>query len=149
MFNLSERVKLSKKRKRIGRGGSRGGTSGKGTKGQKARSGAGRKLRPGFEGGQMPLHRRMPRRGFTNGRFKVEFELVKLGQLEDYFDNGTTVTKELLFERGILKNTNVLVKVLADGEFSKKFIVTVDACSASALQKIKACGGEVSLIKGA
>lgn len=148
MFNLNERVPVTKKRKRIGRGGSRGGTSGKGTKGQKARSGAGRKLRSAFEGGQMPLHRRLPRRGFTNGRFKVEYELIQLGQLELLFENGQVVTKEDLVKKGLLKNVKCGVKVLGNGDFSKKLTVTVDACSLPALEKIRSCGGDVTLIKG-
>lgn len=149
MFKLSERVPVVKKRKRIGRGGSRGGTSGSGHKGQKARSGAGRKILISFEGGQMPLHRRLPKRGFTNARFKIRHSLISLAQLEQAFDNEQTVTKKDFVAKGLLKSVKETVKVLGTGELSKKIIVTVDACSASALEKIKSCGGEVTLIKGA
>jgi large subunit ribosomal protein L15 len=149
MFKLDERVAVVKKRKRVGRGGSRGGTAGRGHKGQKARSGAGRKILSSFEGGQMPLHRRLPKRGFTNARFKITYELIQLEQLEKYFDNEQEVTKELLCQKGLLKNAKSVVKVLGNGELSKKLTVAVDACSASALEKIQSCGGNVSLIKGA
>jgi large subunit ribosomal protein L15 len=149
MFKLDERVAVVKKRKRVGRGGSRGGTSGRGHKGQKSRSGAGRKLSCAFEGGQMPLHRRLPKRGFTNARFKVVHELVKLSELEQFFDNEQTVTKEDLVNKGLLKSIKSSVKVLSNGEITKKLTITVDACSASALEKIKSCGGAVAFIKGA
>ena len=149
MYTLNERVSLVQKRKRIGRGGSRGGTSGKGTKGQRARSGGGRKLRAGFEGGQMPLHRRFPKRGFNNEQFKTDYAIVNVGQLELACVSQDVVTKDFLVSKGILKNTGVKVKLLGNGELSKKMTITVDACSASALQKIKKSGGEVHLIKGA
>lgn len=149
MFELNERVALVKKRKRVGRGGSRGGTSGRGHKGQNARSGAGRKVLASFEGGQMPLHRRLPKRGFNNTRFQVETAIVNLEQLERCFDNEATVTKQELVEKGLLKNTRIRVKILGNGEFSKKLKITVDACSNTALEKIKTSGGEVTLAKGA
>lgn len=149
MNKLNERVKITRKRKRVGRGGSRGGTSGKGHKGQKARSGAGRKIGPAFEGGQMALHRRLPKRGFTNARFKKEFALVNLDQLETVFNEGDEVTKGALAEKGLIRNTKVLVKVLARGELSKKMTVTVDACSTGAQKAITSCGGEIHLIKEA
>lgn len=146
MNNLHERVKITRKRKRIGRGGSRGGTSGKGHKGQKARSGAGRKIGPAFEGGQMPLHRRLPKRGFTNARFKKEFFLVNLDQLETIFNDGDAVTKDILVEKGLVKSTRVLVKILGRGKLEKKIKITVDACSAGAQEAITSCGGEIHLI---
>ena len=149
MNKLSERIKIVRKRKRVGRGGSRGGTSGKGHKGQKARSGAGRKLRASFEGGQMPLHRRLPKRGFTNHRFKIEYSLVNLDQLEAIFNTGDSITKELLVEKGLVRNPRTLVKVLARGEISKKIIITVDACSKGAQAAIASCGGEIHLTKKA
>ncbi len=144
---LNNRVSLCRKRKRIGRGGSRGGTSGKGSKGQLARAGAGRKLRPAFEGGQMPLHRRLPKRGFNNTRFKKVFTLVTLEQLEKFFSGGEEVTKETLVLKGLSKNSRELVKVLGTGTLSKKLRVTVDAYSASAAQMIASCGGEVCFTK--
>lgn len=146
MNNLHERVKITRKRKRVGRGGSRGGTSGKGHKGQKARSGAGRKIGPAFEGGQMPLHRRLPKRGFTNARFKKEFFLVNLDQLDTAFNDGDTVTKDVLVEKGLVKSTRVLVKILGRGKLAKKINLTVDACSAGAQEAITSCGGEIHLI---
>ncbi len=144
---LSNRISICRKRKRVGRGGCRGGTSGKGTKGQKARSGAGRKLRPAFEGGQMPIHRRLPKRGFNNTRFKKVFELITLTQLETCFEIGQQVTKEMLVVKGLVKNSHVLIKVLGTGALSKKLHVVVDAYSASAAQAITACGGEASFTK--
>ena len=149
MQNLNNRVGIVHKRKRVGRGGSRGGTSGKGHKGQKARSGAGRKISAGFEGGQMPLHRRLPKRGFNNKRFKVEFALVNLEQLENCFNDGEHVTRELLIEKRLIRRNSDCVKLLGRGELSKSLQVTVDACSASALQAVTARGGEVHLIKEA
>jgi large subunit ribosomal protein L15 len=146
MNKLHERVKITHKRKRIGRGGSRGGTSGKGHKGQKARSGAGRKIGPAFEGGQMPLHRRLPKRGFTNARFKKEFLLVNLDQLDFAFNDGDAVTKNILVEKGLVKKSDVLVKILGRGKLSKKITITVDACSAGAQEAIVSCGGEIHLI---
>lgn len=148
MLKLNERVSLVKKRKRVGRGGSRGGTSGRGHKGQKSRSGAGRKISSGFEGGQMPLHRRLPKRGFNNKRFAIEYSLIQLADLEKYFDVDQAITKEVLVEKGLLKTVKTRVKLLGNGELSKKLNITVDACSASAAEKVKSCGGEVSLAKG-
>jgi large subunit ribosomal protein L15 len=146
MNNLHERIKVKQKRKRVGRGGSRGGTSGRGHKGQKSRSGAGRKIGPAFEGGQMPLHRRLPKRGFTNARFKVEYALVNLDQLETIFNEGDEITKTSLLEKGLVRNSKVLVKILGRGELTKKITVTVDACSTGARQAITTCGGEIHLI---
>ena len=147
MFNLEDRVSITKKRKRIGRGGSRGGTSGKGTKGQKARSGAPSFI--GFEGGQMPIHRRLPKRGFNNSQFQKEVFIVTLATLEKNFEAGSVVDRNTLIEKGILKKRDVLLKVLKTGTLTKKLVVTVDACSATALQVITSCGGAVHLTKGA
>ena len=147
MFNLENRVSISKKRKRIGRGGSRGGTSGKGTKGQKARSGAPSTI--GFEGGQMPIHRRLPKRGFNNTQFQKEVFIITLEALEKHFKAGDVVDKNSLIEKGILKKRDVLLKVLKNGTLTKKLVVTVDACSTTALEIITSCGGAVNLTKGA
>lgn len=141
MEMLNTRVGLTKKRKRVGRGGSRGGTSGKGHKGQKARSGGKSRIKPSFEGGQMPLHRRLPKRGFNNKRFKKEFSLVTLDQLQEFFNEGDQITKAMLAHKGIAKK-GLLVKVLANGSLSKKLHITVDAYSAKAIELIAACGGE-------
>lgn len=149
MFQLNDRVALVKPKKRVGRGGSRGGTSGKGNKGQKARAGGQRKLRACFEGGQMPLYRRLPKRGFNNFNFKTSYAIINLKQLEDVFENGTEVTKELLVEKGLVKNTKVMIKLLAAGDISKKLSITVDASSGAAIEKVQACGGQVVVTKGA
>lgn len=145
---LNNLAPLVKKRKRIGRGGSRGGTCGRGHKGQKARTGGASKVRFGFEGGQIPLVRRIPKRGFSNKQFQIEQVIVNVDDLERFFDSGTTITKELVVAKGLCKNSrNPLIKVLGNGELSKKFVVCLDAFSKSAVQKIERCGGEVRLTK--
>lgn len=149
MLKLNNRVSIVKKKKRIGRGGSRGGTSGRGSKGQKARSGAGRKVLASFEGGQMPLHRRLPKRGFNNARFQAETVIITLDQLEKHFDVNARITKDSLISKGLVKNDVVLLKLLNNGTLTKKLHITVDACSASAMKAVIACGGEVHLEKGA
>ena len=146
MLKLNERASLGKNRKRVGRGGSRGGTSGSGHKGQKARSGAGRKITAAFEGGQMPLHRRLPKRGFNNARFQKESHIINTSQLETFFENDAHVTKEALVEKGLVKNTKVIVKILANGDLTKKLTVAVDKCSGAAAEKITSCGGEIQSI---
>ena len=124
-----------------GHGSGNGKTAGKGHKGQKARSGA---PRPGFEGGQMPLYRRLPKRGFKNRNTK-EIVAVNLSVLEA-FENGTTVTVETLIESGIVKNPRDGVKILGNGELTKKLDVKVNAFSASAKEKIEALGGTAEVI---
>ena len=124
-----------------GHGSGNGKTAGKGHKGQKARSGA---PRPGFEGGQMPLYRRIPKRGFTNRNTK-EIVTINLAVLEK-FENGATVDVNALVEAGIVKNPRDGVKVLGNGELTKKLNVKVDAFSASAKEKIEAAGGTVEVI---
>ena len=118
-----------------------GKTAGKGHKGQKARSGA---PRPGFEGGQMPLYRRIPKRGFTNRNTK-EIVTINLGVLER-FEDGATVDVNALIEAGIVKNPRDGVKVLGNGELTKKLNVKVDAFSASAKEKIEALGGTAEVM---
>lgn len=141
---LNSLVSLSKKRKRVGRGGSRGGTSGRGHKGQKARTSG--TVGPLFEGGQMPLHRRLPKRGFSNARFATEYEVVNIGCLSDVFEQGSEVTRELLIERGLVSGKKgMLVKVLGSGNITKKLIVHADACSQSALDAVKKHGGEIRI----
>lgn len=131
-------------RKRVGRGigSGTGKTSGKGHKGQNARSGGG--VRPGFEGGQMPLYRRIPKRGFTNRNTK-EIVGINLTALER-FEDGATVTVESLLEAGIVKNPRDGVKILGNGELTKKLTVQVNAYSASAKEKIEALGGTAEVI---
>ena len=124
-----------------GHGSGNGKTAGKGHKGQKARSGA---PRPGFEGGQMPLYRRIPKRGFTNRNSK-NIVRINLSYLER-FDNGATVTVESLVEAGIVKNPRDGVKILGNGELTKKLDVKVNAFSASAKEKIEALGGTAEVI---
>ena len=124
-----------------GHGSGNGKTAGKGHKGQKARSGA---PRPGFEGGQMPLYRRIPKRGFTNRNSK-EIIAINLGALE-VFENDTVVTIETLIEAGIVKNPRDGVKILGNGELTKKLTVKANAFSASAAAKIEALGGKAEVI---
>ncbi len=124
-----------------GHGSGNGKTAGKGHKGQKARSGA---TRPGFEGGQMPLYRRIPKRGFTNINSK-EIVGINLNALE-VFENGTTVSVESLIEMGIVKNPKDGVKILGNGEFTKKLTVKANAFSASAKEKIEALGGTAEVM---
>jgi large subunit ribosomal protein L15 len=146
MLQLNNREKLHKKRKRIGRGGDLGGTSGKGHKGQKARSGGGVHL--SFEGGQMPLSRRLPRRGFNNKQFRDEIKIVSLEVLERHFDDGAVVSKESLFEKNIVKGkSRFRIKILSDGTLTKKITVQVDMISASAREKIEKAGGQVEVVK--
>lgn len=124
-----------------GHGSGNGKTAGKGHKGQKARSGA---PRPGFEGGQMPLYRRIPKRGFTNRNTK-EIVAINVSAL-DQFDDGTEVTIELLLENGIVRNPRDGVKILGNGELTKKLTVKANAFSASAVEKIEAKGGKAEVI---
>ena len=128
---------------RVGRGhgSGNGKTAGKGHKGQKARSGA---PRPGFEGGQMPLYRRLPKRGFTNRNTKdiVSINITELNRFED----GTVVTIETLVENGVIKNPKDGVKILGNGELTKKLTVKANAFSASAAEKIQALGGTTEVI---
>jgi large subunit ribosomal protein L15 len=146
MKQLSNLIRLNKKRKRVGRGGDRGGTSGKGHKGQKARSGP--TLGVVFEGGQMPLTRRLPKRGFTNARFKKEVEIVNLRQLNVLFESGAKVDRESLVEKGIIsQSSKALIKILGNGTLDKKLIVHADAFSGSAAQAITDKGGEVHVTK--
>jgi large subunit ribosomal protein L15 len=129
-----------KKRSRIGRGpGSGSGkTSGKGHKGQKSRSGG--SIQPWFEGGQMPLQRRIPKRGFKNIN-RVEFQIINIGTLAEYFKENDIVTIDSMFENGIVKR-DLPVKILSRGEISIPLTVQAHAFSKSAKEKIEACGGK-------
>ena len=124
-----------------GHGSGNGKTAGKGHKGQKARSGA---PRIGFEGGQMPLYRRLPKRGFTN-RKSLDIEAINLGALEA-FDNDAEVTVEALLEKGIIKSAKDGVKILGNGTLTKKLSVKVNAYSESAKAKIEELGGKAEVI---
>jgi large subunit ribosomal protein L15 len=132
----------SPKRKGRGQGTGNGTTAGRGNKGQKARSGGG--VRPGFEGGQMPLSRRLPKRGFTN-IFAKEYAEINIGSL-DIFEEGAVITPELLKERGLVKKVLDGVKILGNGEITKKLTVKAHKFSESAKQKIEAIGGKVEVI---
>ena len=131
-------------RKRLGRGigSGLGKTSGKGHKGAKARSGGGK--RPGFEGGQMPLTMRLPKRGFTNN-FRKEYVAINVSRLE-VFDDGATVTPVELIEMGIIKKIGDGIKIMGDGELTKKLTVLASKCTASAKEKIEAVGGKAEVI---
>ncbi len=125
-----------------GHGSGNGKTAGKGHKGQKARSGA---PRPGFEGGQMPLYRRIPKRGFTCPSSK-EIVAINLGVLNDRFEDGAVVDVDTLMEVGIVKNPKDGVKILGNGEITKKLTVKANAFSATAIEKIEAAGGSTEVM---
>lgn len=131
--------------KRLGRGSSSGTgkTSGKGHKGQNARSGGG--VRPGFEGGQLPLYRRLPKRGFSNAMFKKTYVVINVSDL-NRFEDGTVVTPELLKEIGIAKRQLSGVKILGNGNIEKKLTVRANVFSAVAKEKIEAAGGKIEVI---
>ena len=137
--NLKPNKGARKARKRVGRGpgSGHGKTSGRGEKGQKSRSGYSSQL--GFEGGQMPLHRRVPKRGFTN-IFKTEFNVINLSDLER-FDEGSTVDQASLREAGVVKGRVKKLKVLGNGELTRKLTVSADKFSKTAKEKIEAAGG--------
>lgn len=145
LHNLSPAQGSTKERKRVGRGTGSGfgKTAGKGHKGQLARAGKG--MRAGFEGGQMPLQRRVPKRGFNN-IFGKEIAITNVATLDKYFDDGATVTVDALVEKGIIKKTLDGVKILGQGEISKKLTVQVNAFSESAKSKIEAAGGKAEVI---
>ena len=125
-----------------GHGSGNGKTAGYGHKGQKARSGA---PRPGFEGGQMPLYRRLPKRGFKN-RNRVEFAVINLSTLDKFFEDGATVDAAALLERKVIKDLMGGVKVLGNGELTKKLTVKANAFSETAKEKIEGCGGTCEVI---
>jgi large subunit ribosomal protein L15 len=153
MFELNKLRSSGKDRKRVGRGGSRGGTSGKGHKGQSARSGG--TVTRGFEGGQMPLHRRLPKRGFNNAQFREEFSIINLGQLEQRFNDKDVITVGTLIKVGLVRpkmsaseiaKRGVWVKLLGNGVLKKKLTIQVHACSDHALKAVEQAGGTVELI---
>ncbi len=135
-------VKSDNFRRGRGHGSGNGKTAGKGHKGQKARSGA---PRPGFEGGQMPLYRRIPKRGFTN-RNSLEIIAINVSAL-NRFEDGTEVTPEVLLQEGVISKIADGVKILGNGELSKKLTVKVNAYSASAKEKIENAGGTAEVIE--
>ena len=146
-FCLSAPKGANKKKRIVGRGSSsgRGTTAGKGNKGQQSRSGG--KTYVGFEGGQMPLYRRIARKGFSNYPFKKEYVCINVELLEAKFNDGETVDKTTLIEKGFISSKNAsLVKILGNGEVTKKLTVVVDKVSESAKAKIEKAGGSVSLV---
>jgi large subunit ribosomal protein L15 len=147
LHNLKPAKGATRNRKRVGRGpgSGMGKTATRGEKGQKSRSGF--RHRVGFEGGQMPLHRRVPKRGFGNVRFRKEFAYVNLGTLER-FEAGTIVTPELLMEKGIVKKLMSGVKVLGKGTLTKALTVQAHRFSAQAQEKITGLGGKAEVIAG-
>ena len=142
-FNLTVPAGATHKKKIVGRGSSSGWgkTSGKGHKGQQARSGG--KVYAGFEGGQMPLYRRVAKKGFSNYPFKKEFYVVNLAMLETKYSDGETVNKESLMQKGLLRKGSLYVKILGTGDITKKLTVDVDKISASAKEKIEKAGGTI------
>ena len=145
LHELKPNEKAFKTRKRVGRGpgSGLGKTSGKGHKGQNARSGGG--VRPGFEGGQLPLFRRLPKRGFSNAKFKTVYAVINLSDL-NRFEDGAIVTPEILKEMGILKNQLSGVKVLGNGKLEKKLTVKAHKFSSSAKESIEKMGGKAEVI---
>ena len=141
----ADRSKFKKKRVGRGPGSGLGKTSGRGHKGAQSRSGY--SFKRGFEGGQMPLHRRVPKRGFHN-EFRVEYAVVNLDTLSERFDDGTVVTPELLVETGLITKARRPVKVLARGDVSKKLTVRAHKFSGKAADKIAAAGGATEIIGG-
>jgi len=133
-------------RKRVGRGpgSGHGQTSGRGDKGQKARAGG--HVQPWFEGGQLPLHRRVPKRGFTN-IFRREYAIINLKDLS-HFEAGASLAPGFFWEQGMIKHRNDLVKILGEGEISQALTISAHKFSRSAIQKIEAAGGRAEVIKG-
>ena len=130
------------KRKRVGRGpgSGLGKTAGRGHKGQQARSGGG--VSPGFEGGQMPLYRRLPKRGFNNAKFRRVFAIVNVGQLEKAFEDGAQVDNAAIRQAHLVNAKTGPIKVLGSGELTKKLMIIADRFSESAKRKIEAAGGQ-------
>ena len=144
LHELEKNIGATHRKKRLGcgRGSGLGKTSGKGQKGQKARSGV--SISPVFEGGQLPLYRRLPKRGFSNYLFKTEYAVINISDLNK-FDNGTVVTPALLKEKGIKKQLKG-IKVLGNGKLEKKLTIQAHKFSASALEKIKESGSKAEVI---
>lgn len=142
--DVKPRPGAKKRRKRIGCGESsgHGKTSGKGHKGQMAR--AGRGIRPGFEGGQMPMHRRLPKKGFNNAQFKEVFEIVNVGELNNAFQDGAVINEAALRESGLVSRNCDSIKILGNGDLARKLTIEGAKVSASAREKIEKAGGSVA-----
>ena len=145
LHELEKNIGATQAKKRVGRGpgSGLGKTSGRGQKGQKARSGGG--VNPVFEGGQLPLYRRIPKRGFKNAMFKTRYAVINVEEL-NVFEDGTVVSPALLKEAGIIKNQLDGVKVLGNGKLEKKLTIQANKFSTSALDKIKESGSKAEVI---
>ncbi len=145
LHELEKNIGAKQKRKIVGRGpgSGLGKTSGKGQKGQNARSGGG--VSPVFEGGQLPLYRRLPKRGFSNHEFKVRYATINLGDL-NIFEEGTLVTPALLKEVGLVKKQLDGIKILGDGELNKKLTIQAHKFSKSAVEKLEESGSKIEVI---
>lgn len=145
-LNLLEKAPEAKARKRVGRGpgSGMGKTSTRGEKGQKARSGSG--IPAWFQGGQSPLYRRLPKRGFNNARFTIRFATINLSDLNKYFNDGDIVSAEILKEKGIIKKQLNGVKILGDGNLEKKLTIKANRFSTKAVTKIESAGGKAEVI---
>jgi len=148
IHEITEQVGKHKRRKRIGRGpgSGHGKTAGRGHKGAKSRAGWSGSIHPLYEGGQMPYFRRIPKRGFSNARFRREFAIINVKLLEANFDAGAEVTPQVLAERHLIPK-HLPVKILGEGELSKKLTVKAAKFSAAAKQKIEAAGGTATLVE--
>lgn len=142
--DVKPRPGAKKRRKRIGCGESsgHGKTSGKGHKGQMAR--AGRGIRPGFEGGQMPMHRRLPKKGFNNKQFKDTFEVVNVGDLNESFQDGAVINDATLREAGLVSRNCDFIKILGTGDLARKLTIEGAKVSATAREKIEKAGGSIA-----
>ena len=145
LHELEKNIGATHAKKRVGRGSGSGlgKTSGRGQKGQKARSGA--SINPVFEGGQLPLYRRIPKRGFSNAKFKTRYAVINLKDLNG-FEDGAVVTPALLKDAGIIKNQLDGIKVLGNGKLEKKLTIQASKFSASAMEKIKEAGSKAEVI---
>lgn len=145
LHELEKNIGATHAKKRVGRGSGSGlgKTSGRGQKGQKARSGG--SINPVFEGGQLPLYRRLPKRGFTNGKFRTRYAVINLSDL-NRFEDGTVVTPALLKETGLIKNQLDGIKVLSNGKLDKKLTIQAHKFSTTALEKIKESGSKAEVI---
>ena len=142
MAQIVKPIGATKKKTIVGRGqGSKGRACGRGHDGQNSRSGGG--VRPGFDGGQMPLYRRVARRGFSNSLFKVTYQAVSLATIDAVYENGDVVSDETLRANGVIKGNETVAKILSNGEITKKVVVEGIKCSKTAAEKIQAAGGEV------
>lgn len=148
LHNLVSPIGARHRKKRLGRGEASGlgKTSGRGMKGQKARKSG--NVRPGFEGGQLPLARRLPKRGFKNALFRKEYVVVNVGRLAERFEAGSTIDSAALVANGLLAKAGARVKILGEGELSHALHVKVDHISASARAKIEQAGGSVEVVAG-